>query len=191
MKVANAYQASQGGNIDLGPGDPVKLVAGGTVAICDATDAIYGVVASVEQYYESSSGNVRGGPVLPGGTTWGASGTNFSQRSIVNIIPAKSATFEVDVDDTSASYDTEEEYANSIGKNVDISYNRAELNGSQRGWPKLDASGIGTDEDFMFRIVGVVRGGDNRDFAEDNIKLLVVANDTEDGGAPATNITGV
>lgn len=167
--VASAYQAAPGGvNVDLNIGDPVKKVNDGTVALCAAGDATFGVVVGVLPYYDGAK-MVRANR-LPGGTTYGS---NLERQSFVEIIPIAGQIFECIVDDNTTAT-TQAAYTAFIGENVDISINQT--SGDTHAYPKLHITGHEAGgATKVWRIVGLSRRN-NIDFTGLNVPLLVTGN---------------
>lgn len=97
-------------------GDPVALVADGTVARAAAGAAVFGVITSILQMKNSASVLVRNGKYIPANTRW----TAHEDRTMVNIIPASTAYFVADADEGStittlaAAMDVEGENADHV-----------------------------------------------------------------------------
>lgn len=185
-KVVTAYQATVTTDVDFGVGDVVQWVSDGTVSLAVGSegtqDDIYGVITNVVQYYDSTNDELRRGEVIPGGTTY----TLHARASVVSIVPASSIWWEVMVDDkTSAT--TRAAYELLIGTNAD--HVNVALN--TRANPQIDVSTANTTETLQWRIMGVSPTEENRDFAEENVKLLVMGNRVNEPAAPATRIVGV
>lgn len=93
--IASAYATA-----DLYVGDPVSWVTDGSVirTAAGSATAIYGVISAILQFRNSDGVLVKNGRYIPSGTTW----TADAERSMVMVIPAASAFFEVDADDGSS-----------------------------------------------------------------------------------------
>lgn len=84
-------------------GDPVKLVDDGTIAVCAAGDAIYGIADGVEQYRLNGVNGVKGN-YLPASTTYsGAPVVTNPAASVVRVIPARGQIFEGDANTLAAT----------------------------------------------------------------------------------------
>lgn len=120
-RVASAYQAAPSAtNVDLNAGDPIKYVSDGTIALCAAGDATYGIIAGFGPVDFTGSTFSAFNKKLPGGTT----GTVGSEQEIwAYVIPVAGQVFEVDVDDNT-TFTTIANYISAIGENCDISINQ-------------------------------------------------------------------
>ena len=166
--VASAYQAAPGGvNVDLNIGDPVKKVSDGTLALCAATDPVFGIVTDIAPYWDGTK-KARANR-LPGGTTYGSL---LDRQSMVGIILAFDNIFECVCDDATTAT-TQAAYTAFIGENVDITINQ--VSGSTLATPKLDISGHAVTATLIWRIVGLSKRVDV-DFAGANVPLLVTGN---------------
>jgi hypothetical protein len=184
-KVADTYQASLAGNVDLGVGDVVILTSAGTVALCPGTEstegAPFGVIVAVNHYFDGQV--LSGGDVVPGGSTGG--GVHERQAS-VEVIEAGKILWEVAVDD--AVLTTRAAYETLVNNNIQL-VNADDVTG--RASPKLDRSTAATTETHGWRIVGVSPAVENRDFTGANVKLLVQGNAVTGAGAAATRVAGI
>lgn len=179
--VATGYDGNDGGanSVDLNIGDPVSRAADGSVTLCAAGAAIYGVVGGVKPYWDGEK--MKPGKKLPNATVWG---TNEARRSEVLVIPARNATFEVDV--VGGSNTTEAAYRAHVGANADhVLTGDTSLETAK---PQLAIAGV-TTSTAQWRVVGVSQSGENRDYSGANVKLLVQANESLQ--APATLTAGV
>lgn len=166
--VASAYQAAPGGvNVDLNIGDPVKKVSDGTVALCAAGDATFGIVMTVQAYYDGAK-MVRANR-LPGGTTYGSV---LERQSFVGIAFAADNYFEVVCDDA-VTATTQAAYTAFIGENLDISINQ--VSGSTLASPKLDISLHAVTATLVWRIEGLSKRV-NIDYTGANVPLIVTGN---------------
>ena len=153
-------------SVDLNVGDPVKKVNDGTLAGVAATDAFFGVVASIGPYYNGTA-MVRG-KSLPGGTTYGS---NLERQSMVGIYLAADNLFEVVCDDA-VTATTQAAYTAFIGENTEVSINQ--VSGSTLATPKLDISLHNTTA-LAWRIVGLSKRN-NIDYSGANVPLIVTGN---------------
>jgi hypothetical protein len=184
--VADGYQATVGGsNVHLGTGDPVKLASDGTVELCAATDACYGIIVGVKRYWDGSV--IRSGSVVPGASTGGGL---LHRQSRVLVIPAHWGIWEVDVDDKTTAT-TEAAYQAFLEENVEISNTRTEYAEGFRARSRLDISLHATTAALVWRIVGIAGNQSNQSFAESNVRLLVAINKCQWAGWAATTIAGV
>jgi hypothetical protein len=183
--IADAYQHTVSSNVDIGVGDPVKLVSTGTVAAATAGDAVYGVISAVKQYWDGS--RLRSGSVVPGGSTGGGL---IARQTRVLVLPASAYIWEVDVDENT-TFTTYATYQDAIGENADLIETRTLINGVYRSRPRLDISTNATTHSLVFRIEGISDTKNNVDYAGANVKLLVSVNKTEEAGAASQTIAGV
>jgi hypothetical protein len=179
--VASAYQAAPGGvNVDLNIGDPVKKVTDGTVALCAAGDATFGIVAAIAPYFDGS--RMARSNRLPGGTTYGS---NLERQSFVGIILLAGNIFECVCDDNTTAT-TQAAYTAFIGENVDITINQ--VSGSTLATPKLD---ISTHEaggaTKVWRIVGLSKRN-NIDYTGNSVPLLVTGNLIQEAPDQTTSV---
>jgi hypothetical protein len=178
--VADAYQAAPGAvNVDLNIGDPIKQLADGTVALAVANEEILGFFNGC-LYFDGTK--MRYGNKLPGGTTGGG---NRERLSKVFLIPSAHNVFEVDCDDA-VTATTEALYEALIGENADLSINADSTTKQAR--PLLDVSDRKTAT-AQFRIVGISKTVQNRDFSGARVKLEVVVNESshKDGSDPSAD----
>lgn len=183
--VATAYQATDDNavSVDLNVGDPVELVDDGTVELANTTDAVWGIVASVEPYWDGT--RMTPGTKLPGGTAWG---TVEARRTWVNVIPVNACQWEVDVDEnTSATTFTA--YQLLVGNNV--THTCINALGTATAEPLLDISLAATTAGLVWRIEAVSQSAENRDFSGTRVKLVVSCNISQAAGQAATTIAGV
>lgn len=171
MVVATGYQASPGGtDVDLHIGDPVRRLADGSIALAVAGDDLYGAIVGFNPYWDGT--RMQPTSYLPGGTVWG---TIEARRSEALVVPFSAAIWEIDADDTVNQ--TEAAYRALAGANADLSLSAdATL---KKAFPKLDVSDIKTAT-AQLRVWAVSPTKENRDFTGANVKMLVVANETQE-----------
>lgn len=161
-------------NVGLGKGDPVAQVNTGTVTLCDGSEnsspTPYGIVVGVAPYWNSTKSRMEFGEVLPSDTAWG---TVQARRSEVYVIPASAGFWEIDCDDATTAT-TEAAYQLLVGENCPHILTGA--SGQTRAYPKLDISAHATTDSLAWRIVGISKTRDNKDFSGANVKLIVQAN---------------
>jgi hypothetical protein len=185
MRVADAYQGTLGGvNCDLNVGDPVAMVAAGTVEHAAVTGVIWGVIAEAVQYYDASNGRIVSpvpGNRIPGASTGGGLA---DRMSIVMVWPAMGITWEVDADDivTATTFLT---YMALQGENADISYTG--VTATRKAWPRLDISDHKAAT-AQLRILEVSPTRENIDFSGANVKMLVEVNEVQNPPAQTTGI---
>lgn len=166
--VATGYQAAPGAvNVDLNVGDVVKRVSDGSVSLCVAAEAPYGVIVGIAPYYDTSLGAMKIGNSLPGGTAWG---TLTERQSVVWVVPVANQVFEADCDDN-VTATTLAGYQAFYGENVELSINAV----APRANPRVDISLHATTNTLMWRILEVAPRV-NQDFTGNYVKLLVTAN---------------
>lgn len=178
--VATAYQAVDDNavSVDLNKGDPVYQLADGSVALALTTVSPWGIVESVEPYWDGTKQTP--GTKLPGGTAWG---TVEQRRSWVHVIPVKACKWEIDVDDNTTAT-TFAAYLALVGFNVD--HTCVNALGTATAEPLLDISEASADQDHEWRIVDVSQSAENADYTGTRVKLIVEINDGEYAGAPTT-----
>ena len=189
MFVADAVDSEDdaAANCDIRRGDPVKLVSDGTVNLAKTTEKVYGIVAEVLGVYDSANGTYGPSNRVPNGATGGGI---LDRRTRVSVIPAKGEIFEVDVDDA-VTATTEAAYQAFVNENVEHVCVRALSNGNYAAFPKIDISGHATTAGLGWRIVGLSKSLQNKDFSGANVKILVTVNDSSEASSPATNEVGV
>lgn len=160
LTVASAYAT------ELRVGQAVKKATDGTAQLAAAGDSIYGVIASVAQYWDAVAGRiVPGSSVLPASTTWG---TVRERRSILRVIPVEGQIFAVDCDDA-VTATTESGYEAFLEENCDHVISSGDV--------MLDISTHGTAT-AQWRIVEVP----NRrfqDFSSTYVRLFVECNESQ------------
>jgi len=171
-RVASAYQASVNpGSVscDLFPGDPVKLVNDGTIALAAAGDSIWGVIAGIVQWWDGYV--LQFTDRIPGGTTYG---TVLERASIVEVYPVAGQIFEIDCDDA-VTATTEAGYTAYIGENCDHVF--APVAADRKANPLLDIS-THVATTAQWRIEDLSRQV-NADYSGAYVKLLVSANEVQ------------
>jgi hypothetical protein len=167
-------------NYSLRAGDPVKRLSTGGINLADPGDAIFGVVVSVEPYWDGSV--MRPTDALPSGVNWG---TNLARQSKVLVVPANLGYWEVDADDA-VTATTEAAYQAFIGENADHAFTANAT--TLKVHPRLDISDHKTAT-AQWRIVGISGDVSNKDFSGNYVKLVVTVNETTEG--PLYTSTGV
>ncbi len=186
-------------NAALTMGDVVTLASTGGVTLCGGAEngqtpvLPYGVIVGVEPYFDASigqAGAMRPSSELPSDIAWGTVLSRQSRLLIQPFLPG--LVFEVDVDDATTAT-TEAAYQAFIGENVSMINTGAASAVPRRVAPKIDISSHATTATLLFRIVGISPTMDNVDFSGANVKLLVTANNAQDGAytAIATGNLGV
>lgn len=162
-------------------GDPVKLVADGTMEIAAEGDTdVFGICDGVEQYWDGTV--IKRGNYLPAATSYD---TNLSRRSLLRVIPARGQVFEVDTDDSGSTYDTESEFLAFVGENVDHQAASGSTATGRSGYT-VDIS-THTNATAQWRILGISKRVD-QDFSSSNVKIEVELNE---GGQPTFTTSGI
>lgn len=183
MRVASGYSPTvSGNNVNVNVGDPVKKVSDGTVALCAAGDAVYGVVTAIRQYYDTNLGRMNFRKYLPFNTVYG---TNLERTSFVEIVLAQGAIFEVDADDN-VTATTQATYTTYIGENAD--QNNVGDTTNQTVNPQLDISTHATTNTLVWRIVDIAPTMDQMDYSGKFVKLYVTANVVQDAPYQTTGV---
>ena len=183
MTVATTYQAQDDGagfSVDLNIGDPVDLVALGTVGLANGGETPYGIIVGIRQYWDGSV-IVPAATSLPGGTAWG---TILQRSSIVLVTPVSACDWRICVDDATTAT-TETAYRNLRGKNA--VHTCVGVSATAEAVPRLDIT-TATTATHEWRIVGVPTG---QDYASANVEVVVRANFSSEPGWPATPSVGV
>lgn len=180
-RLASAYDAAPGGvHVNIRPGDIVKPVSDGTVALAVAGDTtILGVVSHVGPYYDSGIGEMVIADSIPYGQ--GAYSSNLDRETQVFVIPALGNVFQCMADDASTAT-TRAAYTAFIGENADMI--NAAVTGSAH--PLLDISTHATAT-FQFRILDLLMRPDV-DYTGLYVPLLVTVNEQY---LPPQTTTGV
>jgi hypothetical protein len=193
--ISSGYAANTGANgsggtaCALNIGDPVQLVetstntaGAGSIRLAPAgtgdtdtgTQRVYGIVVGFPQMLVS--GAKRPNAVYPvGGVTYSAD----VNKTLVAVIPVEGAVWEVDVDTTSASFDTIGEYEAVIGQNCNYNFTTTLTvsTSNVKANPLATLSFTATAATIrQLRILGVGRLGDNIDFASASVPLQVLFN---------------
>ena len=189
--VNDGYQAQvdgAGASVDLNIGDPVKAMGDGSVALANTTETVFGIVIGVHRIFEASTGVTRPADRVPGGTTGGG---NIERSTLVEVVPARGIIWEID---TSANaLTTEAAYRALIHENAEhICAGDLSIAGRPKADPRLflpSAVGAG----LGWRIVGISKSAQNKDFSGQNVKLLVNVNESSEAGSAiaASIVAGV
>ena len=181
--IATAYQAQDDGtsfSVDLNVGDPVDLVAGGTIGLANGGETPYGIILGFEQYWDGTKMQFK--PVkLPGGTAWG---TVWQRRSIALVCPVSKCDWRICVDDATTAT-TETAYNALIGKNA--VHTCVGDTTSKEALPRLDIT-TATTATHEWRIMSVL---ESQDFDATNVQVVVRANFASEPGWAATPSVGV
>lgn len=184
--VATAFTAQDDGTgftVDLNIGDPVEMVDDGTVNLANGGDLVYGIIVSVEPYWDGSA--MKPTDYLPTATAWG---TNYERASRVGVVLVNQAIWECDFDSTSQPT-TRAGWETLIHNNFphvcpgDSSTKKAE--------PYIDVSAAATTAGLEWRCIGLSPSLHNKDLAGANVKGLFMANASQVAGVAATPVAGV
>lgn len=180
VRVASGYDAAPGGvHCNLQPGDCVKKVSDGTVALATAGDAIFGVIDYIGPYYDAGVGAMVRNSVLPYAN--GVYSTNLERESTIYIIPAAGQIFRAMADDATTAT-TYGGYVAFIGENADMINDAVTPNAR----PLLDISDHKTGT-AQWRIVDVGREV-NIDFTGLYVPLLVTCNEVQQAPWQTTGV---
>ena len=165
-------------NVALKIGDLVTRSSTGHVTLCVGAETtaagsltpVFGVVAGIKSYYDSTKGVMTIGKSLPSGVAWG---TNFERQTKVYVIPIEQGYWEVDVDST-ATATTLPTYQVMVGGNVDFKNCGASV--AEGAAPRISISSIATTSTLHFRIAEVSPTQDNVDYSGAYVKLIVESN---------------
>lgn len=159
----------------LQKGDPVKLIAGGTVDHANPGEPVWGIVAGVGndgKVFNSSIGTngvLHPSQFIPSNVAYG---TKLDIQTKVLVVPAAGYQWEVDAEGVLAGRLVWESF---IGNNADHSFNApaaSDLNAN----PRLDSGTFGTPT-AQWRFVRVSGTGLNQDLTGSNVKLIVKLNE--------------
>lgn len=174
--VADGYQAKADNgtsNVDLNIGDPVKILADGTIALAITGEAVFGIIIGFEPFWNGSA--MTPTSRLPGGTSGGGL---FERKSAALVVPARSGVWEADFIPATALA-TQATFEAWVGENIDHVIVADVSNASApKANPKL--SGAHAAATAQWRIWGVSGYLDNQDFAGNFVKFLVVVNEGQE-----------
>lgn len=148
--------------VQLSLGDPVKLISTGYIEDADPGDAVYGIFAGAEQYFDGDV--IRKGGKIPADVSYD---TNFARQTLARIIPARGQLFECDADDGTTAT-TWANWLALVGENVEWQTGTAV--GDWSG-ATLDISGHATTDTLSVRIRGIPNR-DMQDLASSRVKVL-------------------
>ena len=167
--LASAYDAAPGGvHVNIRPGDVVKPVSDGTMALAVAGDTtIYGVVSHVGPYYDSGVGEMVIADSIP--YAQGAYGTNADRETAIWVIPAQGNVFQAMANAATAT--TRLAWQAFVGENMDL------INAAVTGYahPLLDSATHATTA-AQFRVLGLLLRPDV-DYTGLYVPLLVTCNE--------------
>jgi hypothetical protein len=157
-------------------GDAVKRTSAGDFVVAAAGDAIAGFCCGVEQYQGTDGVLRKGGLFLPASTTY-SGGLGSDTQSVIRIVPALGALFEVDAN--AATVTTLANWMAMIGENVDLAAGAGGNTTTGMSSMTVASAGHATTNTLAFRIEDVSQRFDN-DPATVNFKLLVSVNLCQD-----------
>ena len=176
MKVASGYSATANPGsvtIDLAPGDPVKMVNDGTVALAAAGESVLGVVLGIYPYWDSVVKGFNFATALPSGTSY----TAADRASYVAVVPVQGQVFAICCDDA-VSATTQAAYEAFVHENADHVFQPSAS--TKRANPLLDVSTHASSA-AQWRIVAVSTVvNQNKDFTGNYVELEVMASEVQD-----------
>jgi len=156
-------------------GDVVTRSSGGYCLAAGTSDPdILGIMDGVEQYWDGE--NLRKGRYLPAATVYS---TVLTRKSIIRVISAIDAVFEVDCDDTTIS--TEANFIAMIGENCDTTVTAGSTTTGQSNHC-LDLSTKAATA-LQFRVLGISSIPEGPDFAVARVKVDVKVHESHLFGA--------
>jgi len=174
-------------NCALRKGDPVTMLATGTVTLAQGYeasgnngDAVFGIVDSVGPYWDATNGVMVPSDSLPSDIAWG---TIMERQSVVYVIPVEACLWEIECDDA-VTATTEAAYRLLVGLNCDHTLAGAS---APRLNPRLDISQAITAT-AQWRIIDISQTANNRDYSGNYVKLVVRANEAQ---SPFISTTGI
>jgi hypothetical protein len=179
--VATAQNDTDDGaahSVGLWPGDPVKQVNTGGVTLAITTEACWGIIMGVKQYWDGTV--VRKGSYLPNATAWG---TVESRRSELYVCPVEAAYWEIDCDDA-VTATTRAAYHAFIGENCTHVCPGIAWGSTYKADPKLDISLHAVTNTLVWRIEGISSTKQNRFWDGNYVKLIVSCNQAQRANAP-------
>ena len=157
-------------------GDAVKRTSAGDWVVAAAGDAIGGICLGAERYLGTDGVMRKGGNFLPASTTY-TGGLLADQSSVIRIIPAFGALFEVDT--LSNTLTTLAAYQAIVGENVNLNAATAGNTTTGRSGMVVDESGHVTTNTLTFRVEEISARFD-ADPTAANFKLIVSVNLCQD-----------
>lgn len=187
MPIVSGLQPQGAGavSVDLRIGDPVKQLSTGGIDLAAAGDNIFGVVLGFTPVWDGTKMVPRS--KWPGATSYGTGLTPIERQTRARIVLAANAMFEIDCDDATTAT-TEQAYLALVGENCDhILPTDVTDTSNPKADPFLDISTHATAT-FGWRIMGISKRMENKDFSGLNVKLIVTANELQT--APFGIVTG-
>jgi hypothetical protein len=169
------HQDDGSNSVGIRPGDPVKLVSTGAVTIALTDQPVWGIVTVIAPYWDGTK--MVKGNMMPNQNAWG---TVEARRPYVGVVPAKAGMWEIDCDDNTTAT-TLAAYVALIGENANHDVPGNTTDGTAD--PFLRIAGAATDDQLGWRIEGVSKTLENKDFSGLYVKLLVNVNDSQEAGA--------
>lgn len=178
--IASSYTANVGGaDVDMNIGDPVELLADGTVRLAadGAVDPgqFLGVIVGFSNVKDPVfTGTGRPSSFLTRGTTWATKAT----QSRALVIPFSNHIWEMDVSANGTSSDTETEYLATIGNAFPLTYSADTTNADRpKANPLLDFTTVTNTASDHFMVWGISKTMFNVDFTGNFVKMLVKLNE--------------
>ncbi len=178
LQVASGHDfniTGQTADFSLRPGDAIQLTAGGLADVSDVGDPIDYVMVDVGNSGQVYDATRKRFEISPKGLASGKTYPSDNFRTRVLAIPVNGVVFEIDVDTSGVTQDSRSDYQALIGQNADLVYEpdvpELTLN------PKLNLASVTTGT-AQLRIVGISPSRDNEDFAQANVKMLVMVNES-------------
>ena len=159
------------------PGDPIKILPGGTIDLAEPGEAVFGIMVAVGHDGKvfntsfSTNGVLHPSRHIPSGVNYG---TSLERQTLALVVPAAGVIWEIDSDQTLANQGA---WQALVGQNADHSFTApgaSDLNATPRLGVGIAAPGSG-----QWRIEGLSSNGSNQDFSGANVKLLVSVNETQ------------
>lgn len=173
VATAQSFDVNGGAsNVAIRKGDPLTLLAGGTVALCDGFEgagggvALYAICAGISQYYDAVAGVVVKQDSLPSDVSWG---TTESKKSKVFIwLLSEWKRWLICGDDTVNA--TRAAYQLHVGSLFDHTLANASAT-TLKVNPKLDMSTVNQSA-AQWRLEGISETIET-DFSGNNVELIV------------------
>ena len=171
------YNVATGDATAIFTGDAVKLNNTGYVGAVTAQGDtnIVGVMDGVEAYWDGE--NMRKGNYLPAATAYG---TNLTRTSVIRVIEATDAVFEIDADD-GVTATTEAAHRAFIGENCSITINAGVTTTGQSEQALDISTHVATA--LQCRIVGLASLPGGQDWAASRVKYDIKFHQTHLAGA--------
>ena len=183
--IADNYQGQSDGaaaNVGLSVGDPVKLAATGGVALANTTEVVFGIVVAICQYWDANQGFMVQGDYVPGAINYGG---NLDKQTRVLVVPANWGLWEVDANAATAS--DEATWRSYVHENVEhVCAGDTTVSGKPKADPMIASAGHAATATLGWRIMGVSKNLENKDFSGLYVKLIVAVNESSYPAMPAS-----